>query len=192
MTGSASKRDVRAGAPADAIDDGYRTISRLEQRPLLDVEFQVTKWIRVRSRIRHARRIKLEIPDRLRHGHFVCVLHGEKGCVQLSYQSAAADERHAESDAFLVGKANHLDAVRQSRPVKRLNQRESHDHPENSVEGAGVRHGVQMGADEQASRIFGHAGIDAAQVAGWINPDVHAGRRHPDAHHAVHLAHAVG
>jgi hypothetical protein len=43
VTCSAYKRHVRGGSPADPIDNRHRAIGRLEQRALLDMEFQGTR-----------------------------------------------------------------------------------------------------------------------------------------------------
>ena len=71
----------------------------------------------------------------------------------------AADERHAEADAFFLGEADDLDGERQPPAAEQVDERDAEDHAEDAVEGAGVRHGVEMRADEQPRRVGDGAGV---------------------------------
>ena len=108
-------------------------------------------------------------------------LRVEHALVEGAGDGAAAEQGRGEADAFLIGKAGHLDRERQSlaAPVEIGDAGNRGDEPERPVPFAGVAHGVVMRAQHQAGQARPLALVAAADIADGIEMRGHAGVPHP-------------
>ena len=121
----------------------------------------------------------------------------EQRRIERAGQRAAAEKRHAEAHAFLVGESDDLDGKWKPLLAEQLDERDGQDDAEHAVEGAGIRHRVEMRADVEARRSGDRRRrqsrrIDAAKIPDGVDAHRHADARHPGGQRRVHVAHRLG
>ena len=159
MIGAADKREFDAALAGDGFDDAERQPELFENRALLDVKFQDSRTYRPSQRacgISAGFNPNFRWPRERKFPR--ASLRSSSSFIEPANERAAADERHAEANAFFFGKADDFDCERETSPLERFQQGDRKNDSENAVIRAGVRNGIEMRADEQARRAGFAAG----------------------------------
>ena len=96
-----------------------------------------------------------------------------------------------EANALFFGEGHNLDVVGQEPGEvlsQILNEGERDDHAKDSVVRAGIGHGINVRADDQARGLRLPTGIKPAQISGRIDMRGHAQAVHPGAKKFMHVA----
>ena len=138
----------------DGCDRGKRAVTLFQDRPLFDMEFKIADIILTFAcGFTHLARVESEIAERLTHAHAILVGTFQPFVVPAAAEREGAQQRGAESRAFLVTESQHLDGERQFLVFAGLRQVNGHGnrghHTENAVVFAGIRHGIQVRAENQ-------------------------------------------
>ena len=180
-----SARDL----PHDAAHDPEGPSLRVEHRTLFDVALQVSDRSSREARAGNVGRLQAEAGDGLAHGDAIRILPSEQRLVYLADERAAADERDAEPDAFLLRETDDFEAERKPARRDQPHQGDAEQHPEYAVERTGVRNRIQVRADEQARGARVGSGIASPHVARRVDADLHAGLHHPSRHVSMDRTH---
>src|SRR4051794_32311858 len=120
MVRLAMESELEPALAGDRLHHTEGQIQALQHRPLLDVEFQIAADITLQRSSREARRIEAEIADGLRDCGTGAVAPVDRRGVQLPDHRQAAQKRHAEPDALLLGERNHFDTEAEPPPAQLL------------------------------------------------------------------------
>lgn len=177
--------DVKAPAVADAGYAGERAILLFEDGPLLYVKLVIgaelllrnpglTDFFRAEAGIQHS------VPE----GNSFPVYGVKPGGVPPAGHGRAAEIGHAEARALFVRESCYFH--RMLRALSGLYQAvhclDGREYAQRAVIGAGVNHGVEVGAQHDGRKIGPRALEAAADAAGRIDEGAHAGFLHPAAH----------
>jgi hypothetical protein len=106
-------------AAVDGRHDANRQALGLEHGTLLDVELGIGEdFLLAADGIGEPIRIEPECDERVAHRGPVLVSRLQQLGIECARDRAAAEQRGAESHAFLVGEADDLDRERQARPPR--------------------------------------------------------------------------
>src|SRR5436305_13832961 len=119
----------------------------LEHWALLDVKLEISNGIRGECRFGNVLRIQPKLPNSFLHGDAACVGMRQQSVVHGSCKGSASEKRNAKADALFLGKSDNLKAEVQLLTLQSFDKGDCDDYTQNSVEGAGVRDRVEVGAD---------------------------------------------
>jgi hypothetical protein len=152
---------------------------------LFDVKLQVSEGIIAGPSFVDSLRIQTKRRDRISD-------HREQLIVNISNQRAASDEWHAKSHTFLFRESDHFNLKRQEAPVETLDQSNSEDHAQDSIEGSRMGNGIEMRTNEQPWCAWPVGWMDAPKISGMIHAHAHPRHFHPAAQTSMHLVHRLG
>ena len=103
---AAKECEFQSALPSDRLDRGKRLSQFFQNRPLLDVKFNVSEAFRLfagvaQTGLRNFRRIQAKLLDRFPHGNPPGILYVQQFLVEQSHQRPAADERYTEANSLL-------------------------------------------------------------------------------------------
>src|SRR3954463_2898266 len=182
MPGGATQASAQAREAVDRSDHADRQSLGFQHRSLLDVHLYIGEQAALRAtELQAALRIETELAERLAHRSSGRVARLERPGIEPAGECAAAEHRRAEAHAFLVAKADHLERKRQPAPGTRegTDAFDRRDHAEHAVVAAGVAHGVEVRAEDEARCAARAAVIAADGIADRIERRAHAGFAHP-------------
>ena len=151
---------------------------RFEHRALLDVDLEEAQRVVADGRFADLCGIEPEGADCGFQRHALCIFEFEQGSIEASGNRAAADERHAKAHALFFAEGNDFDGQRQLEFLRDLCTFERQRDAEDAVEGAGIGHGVNVRAEDQALAACVWRLPQAAQIAHRVDTHRHAERLH--------------
>src|ERR1051326_3786953 len=115
-----------------------------EHRSLLDMKFQVPKYVAAYSRLWNRRWIEPELTNHLSDGFAVFVAPLEQRGIEGAGQRPASKERDPEADALLIGERNDFDSKAKPAAGEGIDQGDCDDDPQHTVESARARDRVHV------------------------------------------------
>ena len=171
MPGHAFDLDREAVGAVDGGHHAHRQALGLEHRALLDMQLGVGEHVGALPRgVADALGIESERRQCVAHRHSIAVAAVEELPIERAGDRAAAEQRGAETHAFLVGESHDLDRERQPRParVEGVNAIDGRDHAQHAVVLAGVAHGVEVRTQHEAGRARRTAFVATDDIADRI------------------------
>ena len=148
--------------------------------------------VRLASRLVDPAWVETEVEERLVQRDPVAVAQVPPVLEPVPGDGLGAEQRGAEARALLVAEADQLQGEGELDVVQPLGHGDRHDDPEHPVVGAGVRHGVEVGAEQQRGQPRLAPLAPAAHVAGGVDPGAQPGVGHPAGDHLVGLGVLAG
>ncbi len=189
MPRDAGHRDREAPRPADRRDDGERPVGLEQHRPLLDVRLEIAdEVVGASRRLADAGRVEPEGPEGLVEADARGVDVRPPVLIPGPRDRARAEERGAEPRPLLVPERYDLDRDRQplAASMQAAHDGDPEEHAEDAVVAAGVRHGVEVRAEDERRRARRRALVAAPLVPRGVLPGRHARLVHPPGGHRVH------
>ena len=151
MAGRADERHVRACLAGDGVDDAKRQIEVFEHRPLLDVELEIAERFRRRTRVGDPAGIETEVAGSRREA---CGPPASRAIEQPASNVPASARLPMNGTPKRTPSSSEKPTTSMANGRRFASSRSTsaiaEHHAEDAVERAGVRHRVEMRADEQA------------------------------------------
>jgi hypothetical protein len=144
VIGAAQKFELHASLSRDGIHGSKRATKRVEDRPLLDVKFEIGEGLVTQHGTRNLCWIQSKVSDGGANGNSMRILAVEKLLIEPADQGAAADEGYAETDAFLFGKTDDLDCEGKPATSERFEESDCYDNAENAVVGSRIGDRIEV------------------------------------------------
>jgi hypothetical protein len=186
---------LRARGTRDRRDHPHRRAALLEHRTLLDVHLDVAEQACLAPRGAGDRaRLGSERRERLADRHAVVIGLLQQRRVERPGDRPAPQVGGAETQALLVGEAEHVESEGQADVLRAqaLHARHGDQHAERPVERPRVADAVQVRAHQPRSRVRVRAGQVPDKVARRIDSHRHARFGHPAADQRVRARHRPG